>query len=645
MTLLRRENRAIDGMAEDRVYLRVLMLTIADVSKSYGTRELFSEVSLFIARTDRLGLIGPNGAGKSTLFGLILGEEKPDTGTIEWERGADFGYLPQESAPAGDETILHIATSGKKLEPDEDDYDIDYTLEPRAKKILAGLGFKEGDALKLAKTFSGGWVMRAHLARLLVAEPALLLLDEPTNHLDLEALLWFQEYLTRYPGGLVVISHDRAFLNALCTGMLELRSGSLNYYHGNYDNYLTEKEARKAQQAAAFKTQQREIAHLQVFVDRFGAKASMASRAKSKEKQIERLKEAAVEEPTEELRKMNFKFPQPPRSGLKVIDLKHVRQSYGSHVVYSDLNFAAERGQRIVLVGPNGAGKSTLLKILAGVLEIQGGERDLGSNVVPGYFAQNRLDNLDADATVFENVMSLRTNENQLTEQQARAILGAFLFRKDDVHKPISVLSGGEKSRLALARILVKPPNLLLMDEPTTHLDIQSIDALVHALKNYEGTLIFISHDVHFIRALAQNVLHVHSGRLTPYFGDYDYFLEKSKATDARAALTAGFTDARPKQAAAPAKAAAPAAAPVAKKPTPNEIRKFREEVGALEKKVSELEAKQAEITTALEDPASYADKGKFHHLNRELSAVVDQLTAATTAWETAATKLAEMEK
>ena len=632
-------------MAEDRVYLRVLMLTIADVSKSYGTRELFSEVSLFIARTDRLGLIGPNGAGKSTLFGLILGEEKPDTGTIEWERGADFGYLPQESAPAGDETILHIATSGKKLEPDEDDYDIDYTLEPRAKKILAGLGFKEGDALKLAKTFSGGWVMRAHLARLLVAEPALLLLDEPTNHLDLEALLWFQEYLMRYPGGLVVISHDRAFLNALCTGMLELRSGSLNYYHGNYDNYLTEKEARKAQQAAAFKTQQREIAHLQVFVDRFGAKASMASRAKSKEKQIERLKEAAVEEPTEELRKMNFKFPQPPRSGLKVIDLKHVRQSYGSHVVYSDLNFAAERGQRIVLVGPNGAGKSTLLKILAGVIDIQGGERDLGNNVVPGYFAQNRLDNLDADATVFENVMSLRTNENQLTEQQARAILGAFLFRKDDVHKPITVLSGGEKSRLALARILVKPPNLLLMDEPTTHLDIQSIDALVHALKNYEGTLIFISHDVHFIRALAQNVLHVHSGRLTPYFGDYDYFLEKSKAIDARAALTAGFTDARPKQTAAPAKATAPAAAPVAKKTTPNEIRKFREEVGALEKKVSELEAKQAEITTALEDPASYADKGKFHHLNRELSAVVDQLTAATAAWETAATKLAEMEK
>ena len=619
------------------------MLTIADVSKSYGTRELFADVSLFIARTDRLGLIGPNGAGKSTLFNLILGEEKQDAGTIEWERGADFGFLPQESAPAGDETILQIATSGKKLEPDEDDYDIDYTLEPRAKKILAGLGFKEGDAEKLAKTFSGGWVMRAHIARLLVAEPALLLLDEPTNHLDLEALLWLQDYLTRYPGGLVVISHDRAFLNALCTGMLELRAGTLHYYHGNYDDYLREREARKAQQAALYKNQQREIAHLQKFVDRFGAKASLATRAKSKEKQIERLLEVAVEEPQEELKRINFKFPQPPRSGLKVIELEHVEQAYGDHVVYRDLNFTAERGQRIVLVGPNGAGKSTLLKILADVVPIQGGHRELGSNVNVGYFAQNRLDNLRADATVFENVMELRTVENQLTEQQVRAILGAFLFRKDDVHKPVSVLSGGEKSRLALARLLVKPPNLLLMDEPTTHLDIASIDSLIGALRNYEGTLIFISHDVHFIRALAENVLHVHSGRLTPYAGNYDYYLEKSRASDARAALTAGFTDARPVQTKAPIKAEPKAAA--ARRSSPGEIRKFREHVGQLEKVVVELEAKQAEITAELEAPETYADKGKFHHLNRELSTIVDQVAAATAEWEQAATKLEEMER
>ncbi|MFN5561997.1 MAG: ABC-F family ATP-binding cassette domain-containing protein [Opitutaceae bacterium] len=622
------------------------MLTIADVAKSYGTRELFSEVSLFIARTDRFGLVGPNGAGKSTLFNLILGEESPDEGTISWERGADFGFLPQESAPAGDETILHIATSGRKLEPEnDDDYDIDYTLEPRAKKILAGLGFRESDHLKLARTFSGGWVMRAHLARLLVNEPALLLLDEPTNHLDLEALLWFQDYLTRYPGGLVVISHDRAFLNALCNGILELRAGTLHRYTGNYDDYVKEKEDRKAQQAAAFKNQQREIAHLQKFVDRFGAKASLASRAKSKEKQIERLKENAIEEPMEELKRINFRFPQPPRSGLKVVTLEHVQQAYGEHVVYRDLNFVAERGQRIVLVGPNGAGKSTLLKILGDVVPIQGGVRELGSNVITGYFAQNRLDNLSADATVFENVMELRTVENQLTEQQVRAILGAFLFRKDDVHKKVSVLSGGEKSRLALARLLVHPPNLLLMDEPTTHLDIASIDALVGALKAYEGTLVFISHDVYFIRSLAETVLHVNAGRLTPYAGNYDYYLEKSRASNERAALTAGFTDARPPQrAAAVTPAPVPAAAAPARKPDRNEIKRLRTEVGKLEEAVAALEKKQADLTAALEAPETYTTPGRPQHLNRELSVIVDQLATATEAWERAASRLAELE-
>jgi ATP-binding cassette subfamily F protein 3 len=623
------------------------MLTIADVSKSYGTRTLFADVSLFIARSDRYGLVGPNGAGKSTLFNLILGEEAPDEGTIEWERGADFGFLPQESAPVSDETILQIATSGKKLVPEnDDDYDIDWTLEPRAKKILAGLGFREGDSDKLAKTFSGGWVMRAHLARLLVAEPALLLLDEPTNHLDLEALLWFQDYLTRYPGGLVVISHDRAFLNALCTGILELRNNTLNRYTGNYDDYMLEKEARKDQQAAAFKNQQREIAHLQKFVDRFGAKASMASRAKSKEKQIERLEAVAVEEPQDELKRIHFKFPKPPRSGLKVVELEHVQQSYGDHVVYRDLNFMAERGQRIVLIGPNGAGKSTLLKILADVVPIKGGTRELGSNVVPGYFAQNRLDNLHADATVFENVMELRTNENQLTEQQGRAILGAFLFRKDDVHKKVSVLSGGEKSRLALARLLVKPPNLLLMDEPTTHLDIASIDALVGALKEYEGTFIFISHDVYFIRALAQTVLHVHSGRLTPYAGNYDYFLEKSKSTNARAALTSSLgSDRNPLQNASPTSAKAEKKPDLSRKKNPADLKKLRIEVGRLEEVVSKLEAKQNDLTAALEAPETYTEPGKAQHLNRELSVVVDELTAATAAWEKAAAEMAELEK
>lgn len=626
------------------------MLTIADVSKSYGTRQLFGGVSLFVARTDRYGLVGPNGAGKSTLFNLILGEETADTGTIEWERGADFGFLPQESAPVGDETVLGIATDGAKLDmidDDDEDWDIDWTIEPRARKILSGLGFKDAEMTLPAKSFSGGWVMRAHLARLLVSEPALLILDEPTNHLDLEALIWFQDYLTRYPGGLLVVSHDRAFLNALCTGILELSIGTLHRYNGNYDDYKIEKFARHEQLQAQFKNQQKEIAHLQKFVDRFGAKASMATRAKSKEKQIDRLKDVAIEEPGEELRRINFRFPQPPRSGRKVIELKKVDQAYGDHVVYRDLNFVAERGQKLVLVGPNGAGKSTLLKILADVIEIQGGTRELGSNVKPGYFAQNRADNLKLNASVFENVMELRTAENQLTEQQARAILGAFLFRKDDVFKKVSVLSGGEKSRLALARLLVDPPNLLLMDEPTTHLDIQSIDALINALKDYAGTFIFISHDVHFIRTLGAHVLHVHSGRLTTYAGDYDYYLDKSNAGDAREALTAGFTSARPEQVApaAPAESNPKSAIETPKSPTltANQIRKIRTEVGELEKRVSELESTQDELTAQLENPETY-QSGQAQHLNRELSAVVDQLAAATKTWESAATKLSEAE-
>ncbi len=625
----------------------VCMLTLADVSKSYGPRVLFDEVSLFVSRTDRYGLVGPNGAGKSTLFNLILGEEAPDTGTITWERGADFGFLPQESAPAGDESILHIATSGAKLMPEtDDDYDIDYTLEPRAKKILAGLGFREGDYEKPAKSFSGGWVMRAHLARLLVSEPALLLLDEPTNHLDLEALLWFQEYLTRYPGGLVLISHDRAFLNALCTGILELRSGRLERYTGDYDMFLQQKEDRKEQLASRFKNQQREIAHLQKFVDRFGAKASMASRAKSKEKQIARLEEVAVDEPEEDLRKIHFKFPQPPRSGRKIIDLEHVRQAYGDHVVYQDLNFSAERGQRIVLVGPNGAGKSTLLKILGGVIPIQGGTRELGSNVVPGYFAQNRMDTLDGNRTVFEEAMEVRNINRDVTEQMARKILGGFLFRKDDVFKKISVLSGGEKSRLALAKLLLAPPNLLLMDEPTTHLDIASIDSLVGALEAYEGTLVFISHDVYFIRALAQTVLHVHSGRLTAYAGNYDYYLDKSKATNERAALTAGFTDARPVQAAAKAvdKAKEPRRPEADARAKAAAIKKLRGDMTALEQQISELEKSQAELAAALEAPETYSHPGRAQQLNRELSTIVDRLQATTTEWEAAGVRLTALE-
>ncbi len=639
------------------------MLTIADIAKSYGTRTLFEEVSLFIKRNDRLGLVGPNGAGKSTLFKIILGEESADEGTITWERGADFGFLSQQSEPAGDETILQIALGqghlGTLPAGHEEHHDTDYTLEPRAKRILAGLGFKENDHHRPARTFSGGWVMRAHLARLLVREPALLLLDEPTNHLDLSALLWFQDYLSRYPGGLVIISHDRAFLNSLCNGILELRNRTLYRWTGNYDDYLVQKDAHRLQQLAAFKTQQREIAHLQRFVDRFGAKASLASRAKSKEKQIERLQDVAVEAPEDDLVKINFRFPQPPRSGLKVVTLNDVTQAYGDHVVYHGLNFHAERAERLVLVGPNGAGKSTLLKILAGVVPIQAGSIDFGSNVRAGYFAQNRADNLDLSNTVIQEAMSMREENPAVTEQTARTLLGGFLFRKDDVFKPVSVLSGGERSRLALVKLLLAPPNLLLMDEPTTHLDMPSIDALVAALRQYEGTLIFISHDVYFIRSVAQKVLHVDAGRLTSYAGNYDYYLEKSNAGDARGALTAGFTDARPRapetqknaEPSAEARRTGPKtkeqkrAEALARAAKASPLKSARTRVLELETEIVSLEKRQAAIATELEAPETYTAPGKPHTLNRELASVTDRLQAATAEWERASVELDRLEK
>jgi len=532
---------------------RPRMLTISQVTKAFGGRTLFEDASLQVNRGDRVGLVGPNGAGKSTLFSLILNEATPDTGKVAIEKSATIGFLPQENAPAGDETVLELATAVSrelseaqrilKTTPEDSpehhealhafDEHGGWQLEVKAKRILHGLAFRESDFERAAKTLSGGWVMRAHLARLLVMEPDLLLLDEPTNHLDLESLVWFQEYLKSYSGAILMISHDREFLNQLVGSIIEISHRRLNRYRGNWDTYVEQKAAREEQHAAAYKNQQKEIQSLQAFADRFRAKASKASQAQSKLKQIDRMEK--IDAPLTHEKTVSFRFPQPPRSGHRVIKLENVDFAYGDLPVYRDLNFEAERNQRTVLVGPNGSGKSTLLKLLGGALDPQSGTRELGHNVKVGYFAQYRVEMLKPMMTVLDTA---RDMPNPVSEQVARTVLGSFLFRGDDVFKTTAVLSGGEKTRLALVKLLLDPPNLLLMDEPTTHLDIGSIDALVGALEQYEGTLIFISHDVYFIRAVAKSVLHISAGQLTPYAGDYDYYLEKSRATSARAALT-----------------------------------------------------------------------------------------------------------
>jgi ATP-binding cassette subfamily F protein 3 len=524
-----------------------------------GGRTLFEDASFQVNYGDRVALVGPNGAGKTTLFSIILKQLEPDAGVVERDEWTMVGHLPQESEALGEETVLDVATGrvdelprleqrlhelerrGEVSSPEyleahaKHDKLNDPEVETKAKKMLRGLGFRDTDFARKAREMSGGWIMRARLARLLVIEPDLLLLDEPTNHLDLLSLIWLQNYLKNYSGAVLLISHDRQFMDEVVDQVHEISERKLVAYTGNYSDYLVEREARYDQQLAAYNNQQKQIAALQQFADRFRSVTSKASQAMSKLKQIERMEQ--IEKPLAPRKPFRFQIPQPPRGGQRAVSLKGIHMAYGTHKVYAGVDVTIERGEQTVLVGPNGAGKSTLLKILAGVVEFQAGERDLGHSAKVGYFSQHRAATLDPERTVLEEVS---VSAPLMREEEARAVLGSFMFRKDDIYKPTRVLSGGEKTRLNLIKFLVDPPNLLLMDEPTTHLDILTVESLTLALERYEGTLVFISHDVHFIRRLATKVLHVRAGQIMPYVGGYDYFLEKTGAVeDARAALTA----------------------------------------------------------------------------------------------------------
>jgi ATP-binding cassette subfamily F protein 3 len=664
------------------------MLTLSGIRKTYGDRVLFEDATLQVNREDRIGLVGPNGAGKTTLFSIILGELLADDGEVTRERGISVGYLPQENAPVGDETVIELATAitpqytrlrrilkawdadhPAEAQHAEDIHDDvhdrfnelgGYRLEAKAKQILAGLSFREQDFDRPAREMSGGWVMRAHLGRLLTQEPDLLLLDEPTNHLDLEALLWFQDYLKAYPGAILLISHDREFLNQLVGSIVEIRQSRLIRYRGTYDDYLVQREANEQQLLAAYKHQEREIGRLMEFVNRFRAKNTKAAQAQSKLKQIDRMDK--VEAPSGSERELDFQFPQPQRSGQRVIKLAAVRQAYGDLVVYQSLDFQAERGQRTVLVGPNGAGKSTLLKILAGVLVPQGGERILGHNVKAGYYSQYRLETLHAERTVLEEALD---TPQRITQQFVRTLLGCFLFRGDDVFKRVSVLSGGEKSRLALVKLLLDPPNLLLMDEPTTHLDMASIDALAYALDQFRGTLIFISHDVYFIRALANHVVHVNAGRLTHYPGGYQYYLDKTRASSARAGLTDAGANARnatsnpnggnesASRDTRPADSADGVLTRKEQKRLEAEQRQARsrerrtqeQRVQQLETEIHQLESSQAALVAELEKSETYDQPGRAVAINRELLDIQERLAELTPQWEQEANRLAALQQ
>lgn len=652
------------------------MLSIVNINKSFGGRDLLTEASLQLNRGERVGLVGPNGAGKSTLINIILGREEPDKGEVTLDRRCSLGYLPQETAAVKDESVIEIAidlhpelVATRRLLQKVDSVDLhgagheghpvpahdgagyDHAVDPhtrfaelggfgfeaRAKKILAGLGFRESDFERPARELSGGWAMRAHLARLLVQEPDLLLLDEPTNHLDLHSLLWFQNHLQNYPGAILMVSHDREFLNRIIDSVVELRFGQLNRYRGNYEDFVAQREANEANLLAAYKNQQREIARLMLFVDRFRAKNTKAAQAQSKLKQIERMER--IEAPADALATIDFSFPQPQRSGQRVLTLKDISFAYGRNVVYEGMEFEVERGQRIVLVGPNGAGKSTLLKLMGGVLKPGAGQRELGHNVKCGYYSQNRVEMLRMDRSVLEEALD---TEQRVTEQFVRTLLGCFLFSGDDVDKPVRVLSGGEKSRLALVKILIDPPNFLLMDEPTTHLDMPSIEALITALKQFEGTLVFISHDVYFIKQLASQVVHVEGRQLRRFAGDYSYYVEKT----GWGTVTSFSSVAGPSEPAA--KSERPAISGKEQRRALAEERQMRSRarseqkkvVTEIEEQIAELETRQAEIHTALQDPETYSKGALAAELNRELKEISARLDLLHQEWEEAALKL-----
>ncbi|MFH1201515.1 MAG: ATP-binding cassette domain-containing protein [Candidatus Omnitrophota bacterium] len=526
------------------------MIAISKLSKNYGRKVLFEGISLSINAGEKIGLLGPNGSGKSTLFAMILGETEPSSGEISINKNVRIGYLPQEAGFHSERTVLEEILEGDteifRLNIEKEDLEGNglaashrygeilerlerlgyFELEHKAKKILSGLEFKEKDFSRPVKEFSGGWQMRVLLAKLLTCHYDILLLDEPTNYLDLNAALWLKDFLSDFKGIFILISHDKAFLTEVTNYTLILENGSIFKVKGNYEHYEQIKDERRKFLTKQFKEQEKKKAQLEKFVARFHAQPNKAASVRAKRTALERLEKDAVELPPDtRLSIRDFRFPATRASGHKVICLESISKSYADIKVYRDFDFEVLRAEKAVLTGENGAGKSTLLKIMAGVVDIDKGRRVVGHHVDIGYFSQTRLDVLSPENTVLAEAYS--ASPGFMSETVVRTILGAFLFTADDAEKKVKVLSGGEKSRLILAKLLIDPPNFLLLDEPTTHLDVDAVEALTSALRQYEGTIVFISHDIYFVRSVANVVFDVQAGKVKKIPGNFDYYLEK----------------------------------------------------------------------------------------------------------------------
>ena len=639
------------------------MLTVTGVSKSYNDHELFSGVSFTVGMSDRIAVIGRNGTGKTTLFEIITGNIIPDSGSVSVRRDTAIGYLRQDVQPSSERSLLEyvsgssdlvrdlahkIALVQEDLAEEQDEETVNgllrklgelqslyeakggYSSEHEAKIILAGMGFARSDFEHPLSEFSGGWRTRIELARLLFLNPDILLLDEPTNYLDLETQRWFETYLKRYRGAVLVTSHDRAFLNNVVSKVIAIEDEGVIFHHGDYDSYVRARERDIESRKAAARRQEVEIRRQMRFIERFRAKNTKASQVQSRIKQLGKIERITV---PRVMKRIHFNFREPPRSGRVVIELKHLAKSYGQHVVYQDLNIVLERGDRAAIVGVNGAGKTTLLRILAGVLPFERGQRVLGHNVTTAYFAQYYIESLNPYNSIIEELRSVAPDE---PEQRLRGLAGAFLFSGDDVTKRISVLSGGEKTRIAIARMLVRPANLLLMDEPTNHLDIASREILTDALDSYKGTLCFITHDRTLIREVANKIIQVRDGQVMVFPGSYDDYLWRDRSPGGQAETME--TQPRIGQLRQPPTTVRKRQRKALEGRLRNEyyraISPVRERITEIEQEMAGNTGRIEEIEAIMADPSHYKDSCNVVAVNREYMTLREKVATLTAEWE-----------
>ena len=658
---------------QHRFCYHIRMLALGNIKKSYGTRLLLDGVSLTVNAGERLALVGPNGAGKTTLFDVITKRVQPDSGDVIVNEGVVIGYLRQEVNAASaksvlDETIagaeetaelaerikrieasVHELTDARELAllvselgklQTRFEFLDGYRLEAESRRILAGLGFGPERIDGPVRNLSGGWLMRVSLARLLLRKPDILLLDEPTNHLDLQSLLWFEEILKGYAGAIILISHDRAFINRTATRVSELSGGQLTHYTGDYDSFVHEREARLELLLASKSNQDRKIAETERFIERFRSKATKARQVQSRIRQLDKVERIEL---ARQAGTVHFSIPPTERCGKEVVTLGGVSKSYGDTKVYSNLEICLQRGDKAALVGENGAGKSTLLKMLAGVAAPDSGRRVLGHNVTTAYFAQHTAETLDAGNTALDEITRAAPQESPT---RLRGMLGAFLFRGDDASKKVAVMSGGEKSRLALACMLMRPANLILLDEPTNHLDIPSRDILEDALQDYDGTLCLITHDRHLIRSVANKIIEVRDGAAIVHAMDYDSYLLRKERENAEAGAAPVQAELQFQPGAEPVKKGR------AERRAIGEMRnRFNAETREIKRRIEEIECgldrlqnRRSELEDALGLPETYAGGGNVVAVRAELEGAIEEIARITDEWERLSMELEEKE-